>query len=346
VAQRTLLVHIGGPKTGTTAIQTALAENRDALRRHGILYPGIEINQQLAIYPLIRIAGYENFVSVDPSLWQQMVIDINNWKGHVILSGEALFLSPTEVINEIVENFPSFNVKILITARSGYEIVISHWQESIKAGDTISLKQFTEEIALGPERATLKSLTYWAIAYCGVPIERWSSILGIENIGVQCVDVNQNDATFRDFERIAGIPPKLLGKSSWNPINRSLTYSETELIRTCNEILLNGEDSNHHYSTLEQDIILQILEKAPQVDDPRTRLPKSFYDSISEFVDHEIEQIVNSGVRITGDHRLLSRIPETTGDSRLTNVKVDLAAVSLILKRFTGATRLNSCCGE
>lgn len=45
MATEKLIIHIGGPKTGTTAIQTALAENRDVLRKNGILYSGAEINQ-------------------------------------------------------------------------------------------------------------------------------------------------------------------------------------------------------------------------------------------------------------------------------------------------------------
>ena len=139
-----LFIHIGGPKTATTAIQTALAENRDVLRRNGILYPGTEINQQIAMYPLSQIDGYENFASSDSKLWQQLVEEVKNFEGDVILSGEALFLVPSEIAAEIIGSFNKSDVEILITARTAYEIVISHWQESVKAGDTISLHQFAD----------------------------------------------------------------------------------------------------------------------------------------------------------------------------------------------------------
>ena len=37
-----LYIHIGGPKTGTTALQIFLAQNRQALERQGFCYPGNE----------------------------------------------------------------------------------------------------------------------------------------------------------------------------------------------------------------------------------------------------------------------------------------------------------------
>ena len=36
----THLLHIGPQKTGSTAIQGALHEARDAIREHGVVYPG------------------------------------------------------------------------------------------------------------------------------------------------------------------------------------------------------------------------------------------------------------------------------------------------------------------
>lgn len=329
-----LFIHIGGPKTATTAIQTALAENRDVLRRNGILYPGAEINQQIAMYPLSQIDGFENFASSDSKLWQQLVEEVKNFEGDVILSGEALFLVPSEIAAEIIGSFNKSDVEILITARTAYEIVISHWQESVKAGDTISLHQFADEVARGPKYATWKSLTFWAIAFCSGPIQSWGSIAGIENVIVQVVDTTNRDETLRVFEQIVGIPRGLLGISLSNPVNRSLTYTETELIRTCNEILLSGAASNHLYSTVDYELILQILLSKSYADDVSTELPKSYYESIAPFVNAEVECILDSGARIVGDHSLLTRMPQTTSDSRSSHVKVDLDLIRIVLMHY------------
>jgi hypothetical protein len=334
VATGKLFIHIGGPKTATTAIQTALAENRDVLRRNAILYPGTEINQQFAMYPLSQIDGYENFASSDPEPWKQIVEEVNNWDGDAILSGEALFLAPSEVVAEIIGSFNKSNVEILITARTAYEIVISHWQESVKAGDTISLHQFAHEVALGPKQATWKSMTFWAIAFCSGPIQSWGSIAGIDNVIVQVVDTTKRDETLRLFEQIVGIPLGLLGISLNNPVNRSLTYPETELIRACNEILLSGAASNHLYSTVDYELILQILLSKPCADDATTELPKNYYESIAPFVNAEVERILNSGARIVGNSSMLTRMPQTSSDSRSSQVKVDLELIRIVLTHY------------
>lgn len=331
MAKGKLLIHIGGPKTGTTAIQTALAENRHGLRECGYLYPGTEINQQLSLTPLNSIAGFQNVVSSDRLLWQQLVDEVNQWEGVVVLSSEALFSAPTDVIDEIVDTIGRLQIEILITGRSLHELVVSQWQESVKAGDTISLRKYADEVSRGPKNATDSSLIFWVIADLSTPIHRWSQRIGIENIIVQCVDTTQPDATLRSFEQIAEIPSGLLGTSPQNFVNRSLTYSEAEIIRSCNKILLPDSVNNHDYSLVRPDVRETILSKIPHGDDAKIELPTSYYESIATYVDTEVQRIVNSGARVKGGFSLLTRIPRTFSDSRNTDCKLDQDLIKLVL---------------
>ncbi len=334
MAKSKVLIHIGGPKTGTTAIQTALAENRHALRERGILYPGTGKNQQASLFPLKRIAGYENFVSGDPSLWQQLVDEVNQWEGVVVLSSEVLISVPMDVINEIVDTIGTSQIEILITGRSLHELVVSQWQESVKAGDTISLREYANEIARGPKNATDSSLIFWLVADYVTPIQRWSQRLGIEYIIVQCVDTAQPDETLRSFEQIAEIPSGLLGTSSQNPVNQSLTYAEAELIRSCNQILLQDSASNHHYSTLKPQFRRKLTSQLPHEDGAKIELPTSYYESIATFVNTEVQCIVNLGAIIHGDISLLTRIPQTFSDSRETELKLDQDLIKSVLRQI------------
>ena len=340
MAKFRLLIHVGGPKTGTTSIQTALAENRHSLRECGFLYPGAfasvieerKINQQFLLYPLGRIPGFQNFVSSDRLLWQQLVDEVNQSAGVVILSSEALLSAPIDVLNEIADAFETLQIEILITARSIHELVISHWQELVKAGGTISLGQYTNEIARGPKNTTDASLNFWIIADYVTTIQRWSTRLDMKNIIVQCVDVTQPDTTLRNFEQIAEIPSGLLGLFSRNSDNRSLTYSEAEFIRSCNEMLLQGAVSNHLYSTIDSVVRKNILSQMPHCDDAPIELPTSFYESIATFVNTEVQLIVDSGARIKGDISLLARIPKTYSDSRNADVKFSQNSIEVILR--------------
>ena len=334
MAKNKVLIHIGGPKTGTTAIQTALAENRHALRERGFLYPGTAKNQQNALYPLKRIAGFQNFISGDQLGWQQLVDEVNQWEGAVVLSSEVLISVPTDVVNEIVDTIGTSQIEILITGRSLHELVVSQWQEAIKAGDTISLREYANDIARGPKNATDSSWIFWIVGDYVTPIQRWSQRLGIENIIVQCVDTAQRDATLRSFEQIAEIPSGLLGTSPQNPVNQSLTYAESELIRSCNQILLKDAASSHDHSTLGAKFRRKILSQLPLEDDAKIELPTSYYGSIATFVNTEVQRIVNSGARIHGDISLLTRIPQTFSDSRDTDLKLDQDLIKSVLRQF------------
>lgn len=334
MAKSKVLIHIGGPKTGTTAIQTALAENRHALSKRGFLYPGTKKNQQASLYPLKRITGFQNFISGDRLGWEQLVGEVNHWKGVVLLSSEVLISVPTDVIHEIVDTIETSQIEILITGRSLHEMVVSQWQEAIKAGDTISLREYANEIARGPKNATDSSLIFWLVADYVTPIQRWSQRLGIENIILQCVDVAQPDATLRNFEQITEIPSGLLGASAQNPVNQSLTYAEAEIIRSCNQILLQDSASDHHYSTLKPQFRRKIMSQLPHEDGAKIELPTSYYESIATFVNTEVQRIVNSGARIRGDISLLTRIPQTFSDSRDTDLKLDQDLINSVLRRI------------
>jgi hypothetical protein len=333
MAKARLLLHIGGPKTGTTAIQRALAENRQQLREQGFLYPGTEPNQQFSLFPLHKIAGFESFISSDASLWRQLVDDVNKWEGVVVLSSEILFSVPTDVVNEILEAFGALQTDVLITSRSIHELVVSQWQEAVKAGDTISLGKYADEVAQGPKNTTDASLSFWVVADYVTPIQRWSQRIGIENVIVQCVDTRQPDTTLRSFEQIAEMPPGILGTRLQAPVNRSLTYSECETMRNCNEVLHRGSASNHHHFVISPDVQREILSQMPQSDKALIGLPTSYYASIADYVNSEVQGIVNSGARIKGDVSLLTRIPQTVSDSRNVQVKLDQELIEIVLSQ-------------
>ena len=59
MAQGKVIIHVGGPKTGTTALQIALSENRKDLRSQGILYPGDKWHHANALYPIRRLSGFK-----------------------------------------------------------------------------------------------------------------------------------------------------------------------------------------------------------------------------------------------------------------------------------------------
>ena len=96
---RARLLHIGPPKTGSTALQTAAAAHRAQLLAEGVRYPGRRKSQRLAIAAFLgRSIG---FVSGDPAgsvppdraEWDALMAEIEGdaehriWLGHEYAAG-------------------------------------------------------------------------------------------------------------------------------------------------------------------------------------------------------------------------------------------------------------------
>ncbi len=93
------IIHIGMPKTGTTAIQTALVNYADALRNHGLRHPGSrDFNHPALVsrfHPNAANHWYLKQMGIDEAeggrLFDEFWSDVTSSDGDVILSCEYLF---------------------------------------------------------------------------------------------------------------------------------------------------------------------------------------------------------------------------------------------------------------
>lgn len=146
----TLYIHIGHEKTGTTAIQKFFDENRDKLKKKGILYPetGFQSFVQSAlvncIHPLDNGGKYLEFfpdgVCQDPSMeWGKLINDINSWGKDAFISSEhfisRLGVKGISYIKSILsEQLPNYDIKILSFFRRQDKCFTSRLSTLAKAG--------------------------------------------------------------------------------------------------------------------------------------------------------------------------------------------------------------------
>lgn len=82
--QNTLYVHVGIPKTGTSAIQRVLANNRHQLAGFGYIYPGTGENH----WPLVEGLRDKEHILTN-GMVQKTLAEIRDWDGDAILSCEG-----------------------------------------------------------------------------------------------------------------------------------------------------------------------------------------------------------------------------------------------------------------
>jgi hypothetical protein len=142
------ILHIGQSKTGTTAIQSFLSQNRKILKKKGVLYPGIKVNgvsQELFNHNAVAdsLSGLKSYPDIEVEeyfLQFKEELKANNCKT-LLLSGEHFFGGEPRVWNvDSVEEYTTLyiqKIKNLKKYLKGYLITLivylrpqNEWVES------------------------------------------------------------------------------------------------------------------------------------------------------------------------------------------------------------------------
>ena len=202
-------LHIGTEKTGSTSIQTFLAENRPALRVRGWLYPrttGIRAHHDLVAYSLdderdddIRRAKEGEQFSLD-AFRRHLIESLENeiaasGASTLALSNERLatrLLRPTEIarIKGLCDRFAQ-KTRVIVYLRNQPDFLVSRYTNVIWEGGT---RDFD-----------FRGRT--AIADYGLLLDRWGHAFGKENLFVrrfEPADFPDGDL-IADFTRSVGL---------------------------------------------------------------------------------------------------------------------------------------------
>src|SRR5690349_8674678 len=117
-APRTVFLHVGAPKSGTTYLQTILHTNRRALARNGLLYPGDAIRSHFwASQDLrgIRFRGHAE-PQVDGA-WDRLVDEVRRARGNAVIDHELLAGAAPAQIARALGDLSFADVHIIWTDR-------------------------------------------------------------------------------------------------------------------------------------------------------------------------------------------------------------------------------------
>lgn len=158
----TLYLHIGTPKTGTTALQNFLPANEEVLERHGICYPdfgfrytglGVHRNGHFLVTANYKDEFGNRVPEKEEADYQEglrKLEEIGKKFPKVILSDEGIWKQSItdrenfwERLNKDLKRI-GFDIKIIVYFRSQNLFVQSHWAQKIKEGAEYDFQEYLE----------------------------------------------------------------------------------------------------------------------------------------------------------------------------------------------------------
>ena len=326
--EQAILVHIGPHKTGTTTIQAAFHASRDALAAQGVVYAGGGRRPILAVLALRGAHGRRTAV---PELrhWSGLVDEARAATGRVVISNESFADASPRAIAKLVRDLGPERLHVVATLRPLASILPSQWQQFVKGGLTAGFDEWLRGVIDPNDPARRK--VFWRRHQHHELVARWAEVVGPERVTVIVLDEDPVRLP-RLFEGLLGLRDGTLAEHA-TMRNRSLTWPETEAIRTINKAFRAAAYPPALQTQLvARGISRHLLRREPDRAEPRIDVPAWAVERVAMVGREIVAGLLASRVRIIGDVDRLLTIPEPhpSRASAPSRVSADLAgAVSM-----------------
>ncbi|MFT4124192.1 MAG: hypothetical protein QM635_10205, partial [Microbacteriaceae bacterium] len=304
-----ILLHVGMPKTGSTALQHALAEQRSALREHGLHYPGSWLNHRAAVYAFTGLhEGWrgEGGGGVPARRhWRRLRSEVRrSGAPRVLVSHEMISAAPVELRRAMIEELGR-PAHVLLTLRNLAETLSSSYQQKLKAGADIGFGPWLHAV-LDQDPAASDAPRSSALLQRGRIVREWAELVGPRNVTVVVLDRADRARVHRSVERLLALPPDLLAprELSGRELNRSLTLPEAMLLRSLNRTLRHDRPLSwraYEHRVIDGPVAALLERDAVPAEESRLATPEWAIERACAIAAESNAMIRDSGVRVVGD---------------------------------------------
>lgn len=237
---RRVYLHVGSPKTGTTYLQEVLWNNREDLRRAGVLYPGDR--PEAHFHAAMDLQGTQfqedHFDTEVPSAWNDLVRRAREWHGTVVISHELFCTADPAEVDRALADLGFAEVHLVCTARDLARQLPAVWQEDVKNRHTLGFAEFAAGVRGDTDSPHFLSELFWARQDLPAVLAKWSRAIPPDRVHVVTVPPagQPPEIVWRRFAELVGVNPDDYDTTVREP-NRSLGVAETELVRRLNHSL-------------------------------------------------------------------------------------------------------------
>jgi hypothetical protein len=334
------VLHIGSPKTGTTAVQAALAEldqTDTGLAGYGISMPGTPLLQARAALSLLQqgVGWAPEDTVPGRALWPRLVAEAESAPGTVFISSEYLCEAQPGTIRRVVDDLGP-DLHVVLTLRPLGRILPSAWQQYLKSGHQLPYEKWLSAVLSGAPTSTTPS--FWRRHDQATVLERWAEVVGADRMRVVVLDPNDRGLLFRAFEDALGLPSTVLTEGPAVRQNRSMSVPEAELYRRLNAVLRTKKLPWDDYSHLVRyGAILRTVENySPPPDAPGLSTPDWALERAAhlgrDYV-NRIRALQDHGLQVVGD---LEHLAERGAGPVTAPITPDLVPIDAAVQALLG----------
>lgn len=301
MSSRTVFLHVGIAKTGTTYLQRTLFANRELLRLHGTLYPGAGPAAHFLGSLDLRGTSFKGHVYGGVhGAWDRLVAAADGFDGSTLISHETLARAKPDQIERAVTGFASADVRVVVTCRDVARQIPASWQETVKNRSETGYGDYLADLfATAPPRSRPRK-GFWVAQDIEGVVGRWSAVVGTGNLTVVTVPPGDADRgeLWRRFALATALPDIAYAPIA-DEANSSLGVAEAELLRRLNPLFAGTLDWPSYEARVKRRFAESVL--APLDSHGRLALPEAWSAQVSEIADAQIAFLQTSGVRVVGD---------------------------------------------
>lgn len=336
---KTLHLHVGGPKSGTTYVQQVLEQNHDTLATAGVLVVGPRLDLIHAAMVVRKDARLEKLPKAASRAWERIVEQIRSWQGHSAIVSYELFAGASkEQVRKAMADLTGLEVHVVVSARDLGKSIPSSWQEQLKFGLTKPLEEWRP-----PAESAARSEWGWRTMQPANVAARWGAELPVDRVHVVTVpargsgsaDLWERFAAACGLSEVGGLDPVVAR------VNESLGVVEAELLRRVNVGLAERIEGGRQKSLWLRDLLAHRV-LAPIGREPIGLTPEHRAEAEAE-AEKAIQQITAAGYRVHGDLDDLrptgfeARLPGDVAENELVESATLAMADLLVWARGAGA---------
>ncbi|TNF36709.1 MAG: hypothetical protein EP312_00455 [Gammaproteobacteria bacterium] len=228
MSKKTLYLHIGTNKTGTTAIQDYLLRHRESLQAHSILFPLSGCTRMGNHSPLARDLQ-ESLLQGRPAYkWENLLKEIRaSQASRIVLSGEMFYALNKDGFRRLVSDLKACfsDIYVLCYIRRQDDYLRACYTQGVKMGRIG--ESFSEYRAGIIQRKKLKAYRY------ARSLKKWAKAFGEDRVIVRPFEAGQfyrNDVV-ADFCHYSQMPAALCPETPSKQLNPSPSRKTVQAMR-------------------------------------------------------------------------------------------------------------------